>query len=348
MVSATERKQFSSSVRRSQAGPLFSRQTGNTLRSRRGDNASNARRTLFWSSSHEDTLEPVPPHIKLPSYATTGHVDACRDLCLHDGDELVEIRKAAQIASQALQFAEGLVEVGQTTEEIDRQIREFIFEQDAYPAPLNYAGFPKSSCISINEVVCHGIPGGLPSSDGKPGLGEVVEDGDIVSIDVSVFTKEGFFGDNCRTFLAGNVSDEDREFVEHARRAMWVGIRQCEPGRQFGSVGRAIAHYCNTHGLGSVERFCGHGVGRAMHMQPMVMHFNNDDSLPMHPGMTFTIEPMITQGQQDCTILEDGWTVVTNDGLRAAQFEHTVLITNDGCEVLTGYEGEERDYLRYH
>eukprot|EP00750_Incisomonas_marina_P029282 INCI7090.1.p1 GENE.INCI7090.1~~INCI7090.1.p1 ORF type:complete len:328 (-),score=49.72 INCI7090.1:294-1277(-) len=260
-------------------------------------------RTLFWSNAQEaEPLAAIPATIRPPSYAQTGQVEPCRDICLHsNADDIAALREAASIAARALEYAEGLVKVGALTQDIDDAIREFIVANGAYPAPLNYAGFPKSSCISVNEVVCHGIPGGMPD-----GLGREVADGDVVSIDVSVYTAAGFFGDNCRTYIAGVGSEEDVSLVEHTRRAMWAGIRACRPGVPLSDVGNAIANYCDSHGLASVERFCGHGIGRAMHMQPMVMHFRNNDTFPLQPGMTFTVEPMITRGKQDCSILEDG------------------------------------------
>lgn len=201
----------------------------------------------------------------------------------------------------------------------------------AYPAPLGYMGFPKSCCVSVNDVICHGIP------DVK-----ALESGDIVSIDISLYDASGYFGDSCRTWIVGGeeaIDEAGRDLVTRSREIMMDAIDVCGPGVPFERVGDVIETKCETYGYESVRKFCGHSIGRSLHMTPLVLHYRDGygfgSSPIMEPGMTFTVEPMICEGSEENETLSDGWTIVTADGRRASQFEHIVLITDDGYDILT-------------
>jgi methionyl aminopeptidase len=239
--------------------------------------------------------------------------------------EIVErIRVASRIAAQALEEGGRQVKPGVTTDEIDRVVHEFLIDHDAYPSTLGYRGFPKSCCVSLNEVICHGIPDST-----------VVEDGDIVNIDVTAFIG-GVHGDTNATFLAGDVSEEARLLVERTREATLRGIRAVRPGRQLNVVGRVIESYAKRFGYGVVRDFTGHGVGEAFHSGLFVPHYDRPDlETVIETGMTFTIEPMITLGTYRYDTWADGWTVVTADRKWTAQFEHTIVVTDEGAEILT-------------
>jgi methionyl aminopeptidase len=231
---------------------------------------------------------------------------------------------AGKIAAQALEAGGKAVAPGVTTDEVDRVVHEFLVAQDAYPSTLGYKGFPKSCCTSLNEVICHGIPDST-----------VIQDGDIVNIDVTAYIG-GVHGDTNGTFLAGNVSEEDRLLVERTREATMRAIKAVRPGRELNVVGRVIESYAKRFGYGVVRDFTGHGIGRAFHSGLVVLHYDEPSvETVLEPGMTFTIEPMITLGTIDYDIWDDGWTVVTKDRAWTAQFEHTVLVTADGAEILT-------------
>ncbi|HEX2300871.1 MAG TPA: type I methionyl aminopeptidase, partial [Pseudonocardiaceae bacterium] len=213
---------------------------------------------------------------------------------------------------------------GVTTDELDRVAHEFLCDHGAYPSTLGYKGFPKSCCTSLNEVICHGIPDST-----------VIEDGDIVNIDVTAFIG-GVHGDTNATFLAGEVAEEDRLLVERTHEAMMRGIRAVRPGRQLNVVGRVIESYAKRFGYGVVRDFTGHGIGRSFHSGLVVLHYDAPEvPTVLEQGMTFTIEPMITLGSIDYDIWADGWTVTTKDKQRTAQFEHTLVVTADGAEILT-------------
>ncbi|CAI5519640.1 unnamed protein product [Closterium sp. Naga37s-1] len=212
---------------------------------------------------------------------------------------------------------------GVTTDEIDRAVHEMIIEAGAYPSPLNYAGFPKSVCTSVNECICHGIP------DSRP-----LEDGDIINIDVTVYLN-GYHGDTSKTFYCGNVSNAAKKLVEVTEEALNAAIAVCGPDAEFKKIGQAIHAMADKHSYGVVRKFIGHGVGSVFHAGPAVLHYRNNEPGRMQVGQTFTIEPMFTMGGVRDVMWDDGWTAVTADGTLTAQFEHTLLITETGVEVLT-------------
>ena len=269
-------------------------------------------------------LRAVPGSIERPEYVGRKRPRRTTDPWVQPPDVIEGMRVASRIAAQALQVGGDVVAPGVTTDEIDRVVHEFICDHGAYPSTLGYKGFPKSCCTSLNEVICHGIPDST-----------VIEDGDIVNIDVTAYIG-GVHGDTNATFLAGNVSEEDRLLVERTREAMLRGVRAVKSGRALNVVGRVIESYAKRFGYGVVRDFTGHGIGRSFHSGLVVLHYDEPTvSTVMEPGMTFTIEPMITLGTIDYDIWPDNWTVVTKDRRRTAQFEHTVLVTPDGAEILT-------------
>ena len=222
-----------------------------------------------------------------------------------------------------LEVANESAKVGVTTNEIDVIVHNAICGEGGYPSPLNYAGFPKSVCSSVNEVICHGIP------DDRP-----LEDGDIVSFDVSCFLG-GVHGDNCGTVPVGDVDESGVRLIKAAKEALDNGVLAAGPGKCLTTVGAAIHEVCDEYGYDTVRKYCGHGVADHFHSPPFVKHFRNTDECILQPGMIFTIEPMITEGTQNSVTWTDNWTAATADGSRCAQFEHTVLITETGVEVLT-------------
>ncbi len=238
--------------------------------------------------------------------------------------DLEVIRRSCRLAADTLLLVGDRIRAGMTTLDIDRLVHGYIVEHGAYPSPLHYHGFPRSVCTSINEVVCHGIP-----SSRK------LRDGDIINVDVTC-KLDGFHGDTSATFLIGSPSAEARRLVEVTRRCLELGIAQVRPGGRIGEIGRAIEAYAVGQRCSVVRDFVGHGIGREFHEGPQVPHFGDGDRGPrMTPGMVFTIEPMINLGGWELEILEDGWTAVTKDGSLSAQFEHTIAVTETGCEVLT-------------
>jgi methionyl aminopeptidase len=280
-------------------------------------------RTLLTPGTVSPTL-PVPAHIARPEYVGKKSPERNTDPWVQTPEVIERMRVAGKIAAQALEVGGKAVVPGVTTDEVDRVVHEFLVDNDAYPSTLGYKGFPKSCCTSLNEVICHGIP---DSTD--------IQDGDIVNIDVTAFIG-GVHGDTNGTFLAGNVSEEDRLLVERTREATLRAIKAVRPGRELNVIGRVIESYAKRFGYGVVRDFTGHGIGRSFHSGLVVLHYDepNVDTV-LEPGMTFTIEPMITLGTIDYDIWDDGWTVVTKDRARTAQFEHTVLVTADGAEILT-------------
>jgi methionyl aminopeptidase len=265
----------------------------------------------------------VPADIARPEYVGkpapwVGEAD------VKDAKTIELMRAAGQIAAQALEEVGRHVQPGVTTDDLDRIGHEFLCDHGAYPSTLGYRGYPKSLCTSLNEVICHGIPDDT-----------VIGDGDIVNVDITAFIG-GVHGDTNATFLAGNVSEESARLVERTREAMMRGIRAVAPGRPLNAIGRVIESYARRFGYGVVRDFTGHGIGTTFHSGLVVPHFDDPSvSLIMEPSMTFTIEPMLTLGTIDYDIWPDGWTVVTADRKRTAQFEHTVLVTPDGYEILT-------------
>jgi methionyl aminopeptidase len=266
----------------------------------------------------------VPSHIRRPEYVGKERPSRNDDPWVQTPEIIEAMRVASRIAAQALEAGGETVKPGVTTDEVDRVVHEFLIDHGAYPSTLNYKGFPKSCCTSLNEVICHGIPDST-----------VIEDGDIVNIDVTAYIG-GVHGDTNATFLAGDVTEEDRLLVERTREATARAIRAVRPGRELNVVGRVIESYAKRFGYGVVRDFTGHGIGRSFHSGLVVLHYDEPNvHTVLEPGMTFTIEPMITLGTIDYDLWDDGWTVVTKDRARTAQFEHTVLVTADGVEILT-------------
>jgi methionyl aminopeptidase len=268
-------------------------------------------------------VRQVPASIARPEYVgkrypRTGETE------VKDPETIARMRVASKIAAQALAEVGRHVEPGVTTDELDRVGHEFLVDRGAYPSTLGYRGYPKSLCTSLNEVICHGIPDDT-----------VIGDGDIVNIDITAYIG-GVHGDTNATFLAGDVPEESRLLVERTHEAMMRGIRAVAPGRRLNAIGRVIESYARRFGYGVVRDFTGHGIGTTFHSGLVVPHFDDPEvDITMEPGMTFTIEPMLTLGTIDYEIWPDGWTVLTADGKRTAQFEHTVLVTADGREILT-------------
>ncbi|QJY50147.1 type I methionyl aminopeptidase [Pseudonocardia broussonetiae] len=269
-------------------------------------------------------IRPVPAHIPRPEYVGKKAPARSTEPWVQDAETIELMRHAGRIAAQALAAGGAVVAPGVTTDEVDAVVHEYLLDHDAYPSTLGYKGFPKSCCTSLNEVICHGIPDTT-----------VIQDGDIVNIDVTGFVG-GVHGDTNATFLAGDVDEESRLLVERTREAMMRAIKAVRPGRELNVVGRVIESYAKRFGYGVVRDFTGHGIGRSFHSGLVVLHYDEPDvDTVLEEGMTFTIEPMITLGSIDYDIWSDGWTVVTKDRSRTAQFEHTLLVTADGAEILT-------------
>jgi methionyl aminopeptidase len=235
------------------------------------------------------------------------------------------MRTAGRLAADVLDMIGPRIAPGMMTAEIDRICHDFIVNvQNAIPAPLNYKGFPKSICTSVNHVVCHGIPGD-----------KVLKAGDILNVDVTVI-RDGFHGDTSRMFLIGETSIQAKRLCDVGFEAMWRGIRTVAPGTRLGDLGHTIQQYVETQGYSIVREYCGHGIGRVFHEDPQVLHYGEPGTgLALVPGMTFTVEPMVNAGRRHVKLLGDGWTVVTKDHSLSAQWEHTVLVTDHGFEVLT-------------
>tara|TARA_R110002072_G_scaffold64203_2_gene159356 strand:+ start:199394 stop:200170 length:777 start_codon:yes stop_codon:yes gene_type:complete len=239
--------------------------------------------------------------------------------------EIELMRQTCSLAKNTLGYIEQFIKPGVSTLELNDLCHEYILKHDAYPSPLNYHGFPKSVCTSLNEVICHGIPN----------KNDVLKDGDILNIDVTTYLNK-FHGDTNKTFFVGNVSDETRKLVEVTYRCMREGINQVRPGAHIGDIGAIIQEIAHDNGYSVVEEYCGHGIGREFHEEPQVVHVGRKGTgAEIKPGMTFTIEPMINLGKRHCKLLSDGWTVVTKDKKFSAQFEHTILVTEAGHDILT-------------
>ena len=240
-------------------------------------------------------------------------------------DEQDKMRIAGRLAADVLDMIGDYVKPGITTDQLDEICHQYITEvQDAVPAPLNYRGFPKSVCTSVNHVVCHGIPGERK-----------LKSGDAVNIDVTVI-KDGFHGDTSRMFFVGKPGIKAQRLSDVAFEGMWIGIDELAPGKRLGDVGAAIQRHVEKNRFSVVREYCGHGIGRAFHEDPQVLHYGTPNTgLELRPGMTLTVEPMVNAGKRQVKLLPDGWTVVTKDHSLSAQWEHTVLITDSGREVLT-------------
>jgi methionyl aminopeptidase len=267
---------------------------------------------------------PVPAHIPRPEYVDQPAPAPYDGPEVKDDDTIARMRVAGRLAAQALQLVGKHVAPGITTDELDRIGHEFLCDNNAYPSTLGYRSFPKSLCTSVNEVICHGIP------DSR-----VIEDGDIVNIDITAYL-DGVHGDTNATFLAGDVDEESRLLVERTEESLRRAIKAVKPGRRMNVIGRVIESYAKRFGYGVVRDFTGHGIGTAFHSGLIVPHYDSPyyDTM-IEKGMTFTIEPMLCLGTYEWDMWADDWTVVTKDKKRSAQFEHTLLVTDDGAEVLT-------------
>ena len=267
----------------------------------------------------------VPERIERPEYMFHSGPERVTASDVKDAATIRRIREAGRIAAGALEAVGAAVAPGVTTDELDRVGHDFLVAHGAYPSCLGYMGFPKSLCTSINEVICHGIP------DDRP-----LQEGDIVNVDITAY-KDGVHGDTCAMFEVGAVDEESHLLVERTRNAMMRGIKAVGPGRQINVIGRVIEAYAKRSHYGVVRDYTGHGVGEAFHSGLVVPHY---DAAPqydtvMEPGMVFTIEPMLTLGGVEWEQWDDGWTVVTADRSRTAQFEHTIVVTEDGAQILT-------------
>ena len=236
-----------------------------------------------------------------------------------------KMRVAGRLAASVLDMIEPFVLPGVTTEELDKRCHDFIVDElQSIPANVNYRGFPKTICTSVNHVVCHGIPGD-----------KRLKSGDIINIDVTVI-RDGFHGDTSRMYFVGSAAVLSRRLTAACHEAMWRGIRTVKPGARLGDIGHAIQSFAEANNFSVVREYCGHGIGRVYHEDPQVLHYGKPGTgMELVAGMTFTIEPMINAGRRDVRLLSDGWTVVTKDQSLSAQWEHTILVTDSGCEVLT-------------
>lgn len=246
------------------------------------------------------------------------------------GEEIEKMRVAGRLASEVLMMIGEHVQPGITTDQLNQICHDYIVDvQQAIPAPLNYHGFPKSVCTSVNHVICHGIPG-----DKK------LKDGDIINIDVTVI-KDGFHGDTSKMFHVGKTSILAQRLVRVARESMMIGIEMVKPGIRLGDIGHAIQQHAEKEHFSVVREYCGHGIGQVFHEEPQVLHYGSPDTgMRLEAGMTFTIEPMINAGKRHVKLLPDGWTVVTKDRSLSAQWEHTLLVTDTGVDILTLREEE--------
>ncbi|KAI8576406.1 hypothetical protein K450DRAFT_257139 [Umbelopsis ramanniana AG] len=272
----------------------------------------------------------VPENIQRPDYSETGipvseqRVRGSSVIRSLSPEEIVKMRKVCQITREVLDAGAAAVRPGITTDEIDRIVHEATIERGAYPSPLNYYNFPKSCCTSVNEVICHGIP------DQRP-----LKEGDIVNLDISCFF-EGYHGDLNATYLVGDVDEKGRKLVDTARECLQKAIDMAKPGVRYRDFGKVIEDHAKQNGFSVVRTFCGHGINDLFHGAPNVPHYANNKAIGvLKPGHTFTIEPMICEGTWRDELWPDNWTAVTVDGRRSAQFEHTLLVTDDGIEILT-------------
>ncbi|CAN5379417.1 type I methionyl aminopeptidase [soil metagenome] len=269
-------------------------------------------------------LRQVPPAIERPEYVGKREPDEGGGSDIYAPERIADIRESSRIAAQALEWVGQHVAPGVTTDELDVLGHEFLVTHGAYPSTLGYRGYPKSLCTSVNEVICHGIPDNT-----------VLGHGDIVNIDITAY-KHGVHGDTNATFFAGDPSEEVRLLVERTREALNRGIKAVAPGRQVNVIGRAVESYAKRFGYGVVRDYTGHGVGEQFHSGLIIPHFDSDRFTDViEVGMVFTIEPMLTLGSQEWDLWSDGWTVVTRDKSVSAQFEHTLVVTERGAEILT-------------
>lgn len=261
--------------------------------------------------------------LRLDELKNEGYIIPPRKI-IKSEEQINGIRRACQLSKEILVRLEKIVAPGITTEEIDQRVHNYMLDHGAYPATLNYNGFPKSCCTSINEVICHGIP-----------EARVLQEGDILNVDVTCIL-DGYFGDTSRMYLVGDTSRESQELVRVARECMYLGIKEVRPFNRVGDIGYVIEQYARKYGYSVVQDFGGHGVGLEFHEEPFVQHYGERDcGMVLVPNMVFTVEPMINAGTYECRILKDDWTTVTLDGALSAQWEHTVRVTEDGVEILS-------------
>ncbi|CAL1530100.1 unnamed protein product [Lymnaea stagnalis] len=284
---------------------------------------SHSRRTFSYSKnvSHK----PIPSWIPLPSYAIDGDLKVPTNPEIKTKEQIGQMKPACQLAGSILRYVGDNLRIGMSTEEIDTMVYLKCIEAGAYPSPLHYKGFPKSVCTSVNNVACHGVPGTL-----------TLNNGDIINVDVTVFFK-GYHGDTSQTFLVGDVDERNKALVEAAELCRDAGINACHHGALFSDIGDYIYSTASEAGFEVIPYFCGHGIGEYFHGPPDIVHVPSDNvgQERMLSGMTFTIEPILCDGSPEIQVLDDGWTVVTKDGSNSAQFEHTILVTESGCEILT-------------
>ncbi len=240
-------------------------------------------------------------------------------------DDIAKMRIAGRLAAQVLEMIEEHVQIGVTTDELNTICHDYIVNvQKAIPAPLNYNGFPKSICTSINHVVCHGIPNDKP-----------LKDGDIINIDITVI-KDGYFGDTSKMFLVGNTPEWANRLCQITQECLYKGIEIVRPGTRLGDIGEVIQKHAESHGYSVVREYCGHGIGTVFHEEPQILHYGKAGTgMELKEGMTFTIEPMINLGKKETRLLGDGWTAITKDRKLTAQWEHTLVVTADGYEIFT-------------
>ncbi|KAI4468543.1 methionine aminopeptidase [Holotrichia oblita] len=269
-------------------------------------------------------IRSVPQHIKTPNYISGSETTDILDYPeIKNETQIASMRDSCKLAAKLLQKLGDFIQIGTTTDEVDYYAHNLIINNNAYPSPLNYKRFPKSICTSVNNVACHGIP------DDRP-----LKSGDIINIDITVYFN-GYHGDCSRTFMVGDVDDFGRALVKATETCLNEATLICKPGLPFREIGKVISRKSKQLGYTVVPCFIGHGIGSYFHGPPDIYHFENNYPGRMEPGMTFTIEPVLSQGNREIVILDDGWTAVTLDTARTAQFEHTVLITDTGADILT-------------
>lgn len=275
----------------------------------------------------------VPDHIPRPDYATTGKPRQRSGKLIKNQDQLERMRKACRAARHVLEVVTSAVAVGVTTDELDAIAHEEYIKLGGYPSTLNYHGYKKSLCTSVNEVICHGIP------DSR-----ALQEGDIINCDVTIYL-DGMHGDCSKTVFVGDVDEESKNLVSTTYDSMMAGIETVRAGTKIRDIGRAIEQAVKGTGYSVVEAFVGHGIGETFHMDPQVPHYYRaGHRFAVQPGMTFTIEPMINLGVKEHILLDDNWTAITADYKRSAQFEHTILVTENGVEILTLAEGEKQPF----
>ncbi|MCK3654695.1 type I methionyl aminopeptidase [Pasteurellaceae bacterium Macca] len=253
-----------------------------------------------------------------------------KNIPIRTPEEIAKLREACQIAADILVMIEPFVKEGVTTGELDRICHGYINQQNVIPACLGYHGYPKATCISLNEVVCHGIP-----HDDKK-----LKKGDILNIDVTVI-KDGYFGDNSKMYVVGEPSVKDKRLIDVTQESLYLALRTVKPGIRLNQIGKVIQQYVEKEGFSVVREYCGHGIGSEFHSEPQVLHYFADDGgVILQEGMVFTIEPMINAGKKEVRLMGDGWTVKTKDRSHSAQFEHQIVITAEGCEIMTIREEE--------